>query len=824
MVGGASSYALTVNSGTGSGSYAAGSIVELVAASAPSGQEFDRWTGDVGNVANVNAATTTLTMPAADATVTATYRAASAGGTFSFVPTDDAYLQGTTRFNDAYVKVEAGNRVSYLKFNVSGLSGSVGSATLQLRENGDVGSGTLRVYRGSHNSWTETSLSTANAPGENGQLGTFTGAVSGGQAVSVDVSSLITGDGIYSVIVKMDAGGNDIWFGSEESTRKPQLIIETEGSGGAVGLSSSSYASELEATGEESVSAANAQDPLMSGTDDSRNQTALQRMAFIPPQPPLLRVARVGPAEVELGWQVNFGAGCQIQVRSSLSEGEWTTVFTTAGPTGSVRVPIAAETTGAYFRIIRVGRPTRIQRIPWKRSAATYEQMTRFHMLATGGVSEGPCRDGFPLPVAAADFLFMALAHSQAAEAVVTGELKQWHKVTLTFDGPETSESASPNSFLDYRLDVTFSQGSKSIRVPGYYAADGDAANTSASSGNKWRVNFTPDETGTWSWSASFRAGAQVAIDLDPMSGVSAGYFDAETGTLEIAESDKTGRDFRAEARGRLEYVGEHALRWRGSGDYFFKVGLNHPEVFLEYADFDNTASTRTYDAHLGDWQLGDPTWQETKGQGIVGVVNYLSVRGMNVHYFIVMNSQGDGKQAFPWNASEDVWNYDVSKLDQWQIVTDHMMSKGVMAHILLTEQENQSLFEYLAGWPASGFADSRKLFFREMVARFGHLNALTWNIGEESGMSRGSTYAVGVTDAQRKAFADWMRGLTYYDDHIVVHNGPWNNDTLFLPLFGHAAFSGLSYQGDIFSNRPTVTTASNSGARLRRRTDTSGW
>ena len=119
--------------------------------------------------------------------------------------------------------------MAYLKFNVSGLSGSVGSATLQLRENGDLGSGTLRVYRGSHNSWTETSLTTANAPGENGQLGTFIGAVSAGQVVSVDVSSLITGDGIYSVIVKMDAGGNDIWFGSEESTRQPQLMVETVG-------------------------------------------------------------------------------------------------------------------------------------------------------------------------------------------------------------------------------------------------------------------------------------------------------------------------------------------------------------------------------------------------------------------------------------------------------------------------------------------------------------------------------------------------------------------------------------------------------------------
>ncbi|MEM0926736.1 MAG: PA14 domain-containing protein, partial [Planctomycetota bacterium] len=80
---------------------------------------------------------------------------------------------------------------------------------------------------------------------------------------------------------------------------------------------------------------------------------------------------------------------------------------------------------------------------------------------------------------------------------VVSGELKKWHKVTVTFDGPETSETASSNPFMNYRLDVTFthSESGKTYVVPGYFAADGDAANTSASSGNKWRVHFAPSET-----------------------------------------------------------------------------------------------------------------------------------------------------------------------------------------------------------------------------------------------------------------------------------------------------------------------------------------
>ena len=65
---------------------------------------------------------------------------------------------------------------------------------------------------------------------------------------------------------------------------------------------------------------------------------------------------------------------------------------------------------------------------------------------------------------------------------------------------PATSEAAAPNPFRDYRLDVTFvnrETGAKRV-VPGYYAADGNAAQTGAASGNKWRVHFAPDKEGTW--------------------------------------------------------------------------------------------------------------------------------------------------------------------------------------------------------------------------------------------------------------------------------------------------------------------------------------
>jgi hypothetical protein len=66
-------YTLTVNNGSGNGAYQEDEVVAIAANTAPSGQEFDQWTGDVSFVDNVFAANTTITMPAANISVTATY-------------------------------------------------------------------------------------------------------------------------------------------------------------------------------------------------------------------------------------------------------------------------------------------------------------------------------------------------------------------------------------------------------------------------------------------------------------------------------------------------------------------------------------------------------------------------------------------------------------------------------------------------------------------------------------------------------------------------------------------------------------------------------
>ncbi|KPK69382.1 MAG: hypothetical protein AMJ84_09630, partial [Acidithiobacillales bacterium SM23_46] len=262
-----------------------------------------------------------------------------------------------------------------------------------------------------------------------------------------------------------------------------------------------------------------------------------------------------------------------------------------------------------------------------------------------------------------APLLLHAADAASGTGGVVSGELKKWHKVTITFDGPETSETADPNPFRDYRLNVTFANGARSHNVPGYYAADGNAAQTRRTAGNKWRVHFAPNEQGTWNYVASFRTGADIAVSTDPAAGT-ATSFDGANGSFTIGPTDKTGRDHRA--KGLLRYVGVHYLQFAETGEHFIKGGADSPENFLAYFEFAQTPGSRArdrkelrkgeaararfhkYEPHAGDWRTGDPTWQGGKGKNIIGALNYLAGKGMNSVYFLTMNLGGDGQDVWP--------------------------------------------------------------------------------------------------------------------------------------------------------------------------------
>ncbi|MEP4050694.1 MAG: DUF5060 domain-containing protein [Litorimonas sp.] len=352
--------------------------------------------------------------------------------------------------------------------------------------------------------------------------------------------------------------------------------------------------------------------------------------------------------------------------------------------------------------------------------------------------------------------------------------------VTLDFIGPQTSESANVNPFTDMELKVVFYQDETEISIRGYFAADGNAAETSASSGNVWRAHFTAPSTGEWFWKASM-TGPDGPMELDQTSG-----------SIRVSAVTPI-----------LRTQGQHFQF--STGEPWLKGGANSPENLLGFADFDGTYRTETqmrggesnatdtvlhtFTPHLNDWRPQDPVWQGDKGKGLIGAVNYLSDQGMNAVYFLTFNIGGDGKDVWPFIDHEDFNRFDVSKLDQWNIVFDHMMARGVMMHVVLQETENELTLD------GGNTGAQRELYFKELISRFAHHPALVWNLGEENGPV--FWRPEGQTDDQRR---DMIKTLTRFDpyDHPIVlhtHSEPADKDHILDPLLGFEGLDGLSFQ-----------------------------
>ncbi|MEM7387372.1 MAG: DUF5060 domain-containing protein, partial [Verrucomicrobiota bacterium] len=353
--------------------------------------------------------------------------------------------------------------------------------------------------------------------------------------------------------------------------------------------------------------------------------------------------------------------------------------------------------------------------------------------------------------------------------------------------------------FTDHRFEVFFihESGQSSYKVPGYFDADGQAGESSVESGTHWRAHFAPDRVGKWSYQVSFKTGKGAAIDGEVSAEV-VRPFHGQTGSFTVAESDKKGRDLRG--KGRLQYVGRHHLRFAGTGESFIKAGADAPETFLAYADFDGTVANKpkvplkTWEPHLKDWKEGDPTWKDGKGKGMIGAINYLSGKGCNVFSFLTYNAGGDGDNVWPFVERNDKFNYDCSKLDQWGVVLDHATSKGMYLHFKLQETENDDnrrghkkvgavIHTSLDG---GDLGPERKLYLREIIARFGHQLALNWNLGEENTQST----------SQQQEMAQYIADTDPYDHLIVVHSYPDQQDKVYKPLLGeNSVLRGASLQ-----------------------------
>ncbi|QNN24170.1 DUF5060 domain-containing protein [Planctomycetales bacterium ZRK34] len=364
----------------------------------------------------------------------------------------------------------------------------------------------------------------------------------------------------------------------------------------------------------------------------------------------------------------------------------------------------------------------------------------------------------FRLATIVVGLMLNSAASGQNIKLEITGR-EVWKPVTLTIIGPMVNPNADPNPFRDCRLTVIFENGGDRILVPGYLGGD-----------LNWHAHLLPDRPGIWSYEVNFRSGPDIALSDDlnagqPLTG------DGLKGTHTVIANNQ-------QTPGLLRYVGGRYLQFAGNNKYFIKAGADSPENFLAYEGFANTKPNHKYYGHRVDLILG-PQERYTSITNICSVASYFAKVGVNSMYMLTMNVDGDGKDVWPWIKPDVRDRFDTKKLSQWNDVFKFMNDRGVALHIVTQEQENDQLLDNGELGPL------RKLYYRELIARFAHHPMLFWNLGEENTN----------TTAQQKAFAEYIRKLDPYDHPIVIHTFPNQKQKVYQPLLGFDGIDGPSLQ-----------------------------
>ncbi len=163
--------------------------------------------------------------------------------TTTFVATEDASVDqavttpkptATSLYNVVSATVA---KRSYLKFNVTGLTGAVTSAKLRLWVTDGTDNG-ARWYLLNTNVWSETTLTYANAPAVAGVVAGDPGTVPVSAWLEIDVTATVTGNGTVS-FANQPQSTNQERYSSREAVNAPQLVITTNsGGGGSVPVAS----------------------------------------------------------------------------------------------------------------------------------------------------------------------------------------------------------------------------------------------------------------------------------------------------------------------------------------------------------------------------------------------------------------------------------------------------------------------------------------------------------------------------------------------------------------------------------------------------------
>jgi PKD repeat protein len=181
--------------------------------------------------ANTYTARLTVTNAAGSSSTTRTITVSPPGGgsSLTFLPTDDAYVRQPNPDENAgadttvrVYKSGVSDTQSYFRFTVTGVTGTVTSATLRLWVT-DASSVAGSIYSVADTIWSEETITWATKPTP-GSLVTIGGDAPLGTWVEYDLRGAVAGDGTFSFVLK-DGWSDAARFSSKEGANDPQLVV-----------------------------------------------------------------------------------------------------------------------------------------------------------------------------------------------------------------------------------------------------------------------------------------------------------------------------------------------------------------------------------------------------------------------------------------------------------------------------------------------------------------------------------------------------------------------------------------------------------------------
>ena len=174
------------------------------------------------------AATAAVSGVTAPASFSLTNTVATGPTVVTLNPVADSYVESdvpSTNFGTATVlkNVTTNDTRAYLKFAISGLSGTITKATFKVYTQTSSGSG-YELHQVADNSWVEPGLTYSNRPAVGATIGTAVNFTAN-TWTSVDATTYVTSNGTFSV--EMNSTSTSLkQYSSREGQNPPQLVVE----------------------------------------------------------------------------------------------------------------------------------------------------------------------------------------------------------------------------------------------------------------------------------------------------------------------------------------------------------------------------------------------------------------------------------------------------------------------------------------------------------------------------------------------------------------------------------------------------------------------